>query len=427
MTLVTLMYRCFDCCCFDVVMRSFWSDPYLWIHLAGVAALPIFLEICFLGLAVGDPVLPIGLELLFVAAVGIAPIVWMQWQRPFYIFSLVAIALKPTQLSVEQRKLLRLFKAQTNRVLAVAVPVVLLWVLWQLYRYAPIAAEVTPLPSSARGLGLIVAAIAFLASNLFLQVPVSVAAVLLTRETTFAAVEPYPVEQIPTDFTLLGWRVKQIVPDLVANAPVVKQTVRSVAAPPEPLNAEPIASTEPVSAEPIPVFQPASVSPIVEPEPEAFSESISDSISKSDPTSNEAEELFEEVVSEEGVLEEGVSEEAMSEEVVSEPAIAPDEAPVPVDAVVFDEVVANESLNHSGDEAVDDAAIAHSPTDDLAEAIDSSGEAYPDSVSVEVEDETSFNLNEPLKLDPPDTSTNSDSVDSADSVDSVEASEDAEP
>ena len=104
-------------------MRSFWSDPYLWIHLAGVAALPIFLEVCFLGLAVGDPVLPLGLELLLVAAVGIAPVVWMQWQRPFYIFSLMAIALKPEQLTVDRRKLLRLFKAPANRGLTVGVPV----------------------------------------------------------------------------------------------------------------------------------------------------------------------------------------------------------------------------------------------------------------------------------------------------------------
>ncbi|MBD2465401.1 low-complexity tail membrane protein [Oscillatoria sp. FACHB-1407] len=200
-------------------MRSFWSDPYLWVHLAGIAALPIFLEICFLGLAVGDPVLPMGLELLMVAVVGIAPIVWMQWQRPFYIFSLLAIALKPEQLSVTQRKLLQLFKSPNNRILGIAGSVVLLWVLWQLYRYAPIASEVTPLHNAGRGVGLLIAAIAFLASNLFLQVPLSVASVLLTREATFTATEPYPLEQIPKSFTSLGIPVKRILPDIVAEAP----------------------------------------------------------------------------------------------------------------------------------------------------------------------------------------------------------------
>ena len=76
-------------------MRSFWSDPYLWVHLAGLAAVPIFLEICLIGFAVGDPLLPGWLELLLVAAIGSAPILWMQWQRPFYIFSLVGVALQP--------------------------------------------------------------------------------------------------------------------------------------------------------------------------------------------------------------------------------------------------------------------------------------------------------------------------------------------
>jgi hypothetical protein len=33
------------------------------------------------------------LEVLLVAGLGIAPVLWMQWQRPFYIFSIVAIAL----------------------------------------------------------------------------------------------------------------------------------------------------------------------------------------------------------------------------------------------------------------------------------------------------------------------------------------------
>lgn len=191
-------------------MRSFWSDPYLWIHLAGIAALPIFLEICLLGLAAGDPLLPAVLELGFVAAVGIAPIVWMQWQRPFYIFSLLAIALQPAQLSDEERRMLRFFKSQEVRVLTVIAPIILTIILWQLYKLAPLAAEVTPF--SGRLVGLLVAAIAFLGCNLFLQVPLSVVRVLLAGEAEFAAAEPYPLERVGQDFTVLGLRVKQILP-----------------------------------------------------------------------------------------------------------------------------------------------------------------------------------------------------------------------
>lgn len=200
-------------------MRSFWSDPYLWIHLAGLAALPLFLELCFLGLAVGDPVLPVVLEVLFVAVVGITPILWMQWQRPFCIFSLVALAIKPELLTEQQRRLLRLFKSAENQVLAGAIAIALLLLLWQLYRFAPIGTEAASMLPQTRLLGLGLAAIAFLFCNLFLQVPLSVARVMLISDAKLASITPYPVEQIAKDFTLLGLRVKQIVPPLLANEP----------------------------------------------------------------------------------------------------------------------------------------------------------------------------------------------------------------
>jgi hypothetical protein len=194
-------------------MRSFWSDPYLWIHLAGIAALPIWLELCFLGLAIGDPILPVPLELLLIAIIGIAPVLWMQWQRPFCIFSLLLVALRPNQLSPEQRKILRLFK-QENRLFTLIVPVFLIWVLWQLYQLAPLAEDLVSSLPSIRLMGLLIAAIAFLGSNLFFQVPVSILPVLLTSEAKFTAIDPYPIEQVTKDFTLLGWQVKRILPDL---------------------------------------------------------------------------------------------------------------------------------------------------------------------------------------------------------------------
>jgi len=196
-------------------MRSFWSDPYLWIHLAGLAALPIWLELCFLGLAVGDPIFPVWLELAFVAIAGIAPILWMQWQRPFYIFSLLVIALKPEKLTLPQRQLLTRFKSTQNRLLAVIVAVLLAIVLRQLYVLAPIGATAVPFAIESRGLGLLIAAIAFLGSNLFLQVPMSVASVMLTSDAAFVSTEPYSLEKIAQDFTKLGLPVSQLLPEVV--------------------------------------------------------------------------------------------------------------------------------------------------------------------------------------------------------------------
>lgn len=196
-------------------MRSFWSEPFLWIHLAGLTAVPIFLGLCLLGLAVGDPTLPIWLEIFLVAVVGIAPVLGMQLIRPFYIFSILALAIKPEQLNEQQRRLLSQFKTQGNRVVAVLVAVFMLLALIQIYGAAPLAVSFAPFPPQWRSLGLLLACLAFLLGNLFLQIPVSVALVVLTDEAKLAATEPYEVERISHDFTIPGWRVNKILPPMV--------------------------------------------------------------------------------------------------------------------------------------------------------------------------------------------------------------------
>jgi len=195
-------------------MRSFWSEPILWIHLAGLATLPIFLELCLIGLAVGDPVLPVWMEFFIVAGIGIMPVLWVQLSRPFSIFAVIGVAQKPEHLTVQQRKILSLINTRLNQLLAVLVAVFLVGVLWQLYRIAPLAAGITPFSPEWRVLGLLLAGVAFLASNVFLQIPVSVAKVFVTSETEFAATEPYPLERISKDFTIVGLQVNQILPEL---------------------------------------------------------------------------------------------------------------------------------------------------------------------------------------------------------------------
>lgn len=195
-------------------MRSFRSEPILWIHLAGLATLPIFLEICWLGLAVGQGVLPVWLEFILIAAIGVVPVLWVQLQRPFSIFAVVGIAQKPEQLDEQQRKILSLINTPANRLLAVLVAIFLIAVLWQLYQFAPVAATVVRFSPWWRWVGLVIAALAFLASNVFLQIPVSVARVFVTSETKFAATKAYPLERIPLDFTIVGLQVNQILPQL---------------------------------------------------------------------------------------------------------------------------------------------------------------------------------------------------------------------
>jgi fucose 4-O-acetylase-like acetyltransferase len=193
-------------------MRSFWNDPFLWIHLAGLAAVPIALEVVLLGLSIGDPMLPVWLELLLVAAIGIVPVLAMQLIRPFYIFSILLVAIKPEKLTVGQRSLLHLIKTKTNKLIAIAAAIFMVWVLWQIYKIAPLATAVAPLSPAWHLAGLFAAAFAFLASNLFLQVPLSVAQVLFTNDSEFAATQPYSLEKIPQDFTIPGLKVNKILP-----------------------------------------------------------------------------------------------------------------------------------------------------------------------------------------------------------------------
>jgi hypothetical protein len=163
--------------------------------------------------------------MFLVAVAGIVPVLWMQWFRPFYIFSILVVAVKPQNLTSLQHRILTRFKTNLNKGLALFVAVLLAVILWQLYRFAPLAASVAPFPPSWRWAGLLLAASAFLASNLFLQVSASVMAVLLTPESEFAATKPHVLEKIRQDFTIAPWQVDRLLPALAA------ETTAAVAAP----------------------------------------------------------------------------------------------------------------------------------------------------------------------------------------------------
>jgi hypothetical protein len=195
-------------------MPSFRSEPILWIHVAGLATLPVFLLMCLLFLSVGEPLLPVWMEILLVAIIGVMPLLWMQLRRPFYIFALLGVALKPENLTEQQRKILCLINTKLNRVLALLAAILSIGILWQLYQATPLVVHLAKFLPQWRSLALLMAGLTFLASNLFLQIPVSVARVLVTDDTEFAAIEPLPLEKINQDFTILGVRVNKILPQL---------------------------------------------------------------------------------------------------------------------------------------------------------------------------------------------------------------------
>ncbi|MBW4464450.1 MAG: low-complexity tail membrane protein [Pegethrix bostrychoides GSE-TBD4-15B] len=219
------------------------SEPYLWLHLAGIAALPLFLDVCLAGLRASST-LPRPFVLLLVAVAGIAPIVWMQWQRPFGIFSLLVVALKPEQLSQMQRRILAQFKAPIGRIVTLIVAGLALTILWQLNQWIPEIRLVSV--AGGRWGGLLLAMVSFLLAHLVLQVPASVLPVLLTPDSKL--MPPYPTAKIAEDFTLIGLRVRQILP-MVSPAPVEPVELAPVEpAPVEPEPVELVPPSQPVDA-----------------------------------------------------------------------------------------------------------------------------------------------------------------------------------
>lgn len=192
---------------------SFRSEPYLWIHLAGIVTLPLCLEGMWIGLAAGSPFMPLSLEVILLILVGVLPWLWMQWTRPFNVFSLLFLAIRPDQLTEQQRRILTAFQSPKTRILAIASAGIMMALLWQVYRFTPLAVPAA-MVIQQRWLGLLVAAIAFLLGNLFLQVPMSVLGVLLTSPQQLEQLEPIEPAQIPQKTTLPGLKVRQILPPM---------------------------------------------------------------------------------------------------------------------------------------------------------------------------------------------------------------------
>lgn len=199
-------------------MSSFRNEPFLWIHLSGIAVAPIALLIVWLSLAIATPITPYWLELVILGIIGIIPILLMQWQKPFEIFSLLVVSLRPEVLTLEQRKILSLFKRPKQQFLALLTALLMAGKLYGIYYFAPLAAlPVVNLPQ-VRLLALFVAAIAFLVANLFVQVPVSVLGILFTQNKVYEETAPINIEDIPKTLTVPGLRVRKIffVPELSA-------------------------------------------------------------------------------------------------------------------------------------------------------------------------------------------------------------------
>ncbi|MEL7314629.1 MAG: low-complexity tail membrane protein [Cyanobacteria bacterium J06559_3] len=195
-------------------MTSLRRDPYLWTQLVGLATLPLWLDICLAGLAVGDPTVPPWLELSTLALIGSVPCLWMQWQRPFYPFSLLAIALRPDALDEDRQRLLSLQRTWPSRPLSLLNAIGLFLILVLLYQMAPIAAPMSPFTGTSRAVGWFICAFSFLLANFFGQVAVAVLPLLPSSDHRLQTTQPYAPADVLTDFTVPIIRVSRLLPEL---------------------------------------------------------------------------------------------------------------------------------------------------------------------------------------------------------------------
>ena len=221
-------------------MPKSWSEPFLWIHLAGIFTLPLWLLVCAFGLASGEALFPLGLERLLVALLGILPIVAMQCYRPFNIFSLLFLALPPEQLNDDRRRILAAFRAPEHRWLTGAAAILLLYFLQDLYSLSPLLAELSPFSAGSTTplVRFAIATGAFFAANLFFQVPLAVMRVMAMPDEDLDAIEPVTSDEADSGFFLLGWQKENLLKRYGSESPESSTAIDS-----QPTESEPDASS----------------------------------------------------------------------------------------------------------------------------------------------------------------------------------------
>jgi len=188
------------------------QNRYLWVHLAALALVPLLLDFCLVGLAsarsaFGYPT-AYGFQFWLVALIGIAPPLWMQIARPFYVFALPPVALRPEALTQEQKRCLTVLTSWQIKALAGVVAVVSVWLLAQLYEKAAlITNQAIPLMSPAAGLVSVV--VGFFWVCALAQISVSAGRSLLISPAALKRVEPYEGD-IAANFLIAGVRVKRL-------------------------------------------------------------------------------------------------------------------------------------------------------------------------------------------------------------------------
>lgn len=187
------------------------SEPFLWIHLGGIVMFPLFFLLTAVSLAVGESY-SYWLEIPLLMAIAILPVLLMQLYRPFNIFSVLFLSLKPQSLTENQRRILALFQRKQQKLINALVAVLMLLSLWSIYHLSSMVTEIANLLPQQHILGLVMAIVAFFGANLFVQIPLSVLQVLFTQESELTQIELelYTPETIEANFTTPGIQLSKV-------------------------------------------------------------------------------------------------------------------------------------------------------------------------------------------------------------------------
>ncbi|ANV83708.1 hypothetical protein AWQ21_04510 [Picosynechococcus sp. PCC 7003] len=187
-------------------------EPYFWLHVAGLALLPLIWSLLAIALAIGIPFPVANVELGLIVLLGGVPVWLLQILRPWQPFSLFVFQIPPERLDERQRQILRLVQGTRQPILNVLGAIAMVILLWQVAHYAPLAVGLTAGLPQWHILGLFAAILLFFFGNILLQIPLTLLPALLISETTAQAIDPHPTVSIRRDFACWGLPLGQLFP-----------------------------------------------------------------------------------------------------------------------------------------------------------------------------------------------------------------------
>lgn len=189
-------------------------DPYLWLHLVGLATLPLTLALVAIALAWGIPLPFATAELILIVLIGGVPVWVLQILRPWQPFGFLFFQIPPERMDERQKQILRLIQGTRQPVLNVVGAVFMVILLWQLAHYAPLATGMSEGFWQWRLIGLGLAIAGFFLGNVSLQMSLTLLPALFQSEKTVKAMDQHPNVSIRRDFACWGLPMGQLFPSV---------------------------------------------------------------------------------------------------------------------------------------------------------------------------------------------------------------------